>query len=184
MNDYSYLNNPRPAAAAAHENNRDVNNISPLAYDEYRNGNTLNPTTYDNYQLPSTSTLQGSGVMSPAFDQPGGRGLAPEDEVMLQEADVHWRAVAKPMRLGRATVMCLIFNRMIGASSLSHSYEGAPSFNTQFRYWNLSDTGSRVQLYTVDRRKHGVVGTRGGLCHGWYPGIHGTWPYHSIIQVW
>lgn len=41
-------------------------------------------------------------------------GLAPDDEFLLNEADVHAKAVAKPMRLGSLTVMCLIFNRMIG----------------------------------------------------------------------
>lgn len=48
------------------------------------------------------------------FDLPGGRDMDPDDELLLQETDVRWRAVAKPLRLGRATVMCLIFNRMIG----------------------------------------------------------------------
>jgi hypothetical protein len=49
----------------------------------------------------------------PGFAEPGGQGLSAEDEMFL-DADVHWRGVAKPMRLGRWTVMCLIFNRMIG----------------------------------------------------------------------
>lgn len=106
MADHQYFN-PNTHLAPTHENTRNVNNASPMTYDDYRTANTHTPTAYDNYPV------------SPTFDQPGGRGLAPEDEIMLQEADVHWRGVAKPMRLGRATVMCLIFNRMIGEAYFS-----------------------------------------------------------------
>lgn len=112
MADFSYSNlNPRTAAAANDEYDLSVNSVSPMAYDEYRDVRTPTPQAFRTEPVLSTS---GSGVTIPDFDRPGGRGLAPEDEILLQEADVRWKAVAKPMRLGRATVMCLIFNRMIG----------------------------------------------------------------------
>lgn len=64
--------------------------------------------------FPSKSTLDGSHVTDTAsFDRPGGLGMSEEDERFL-EADVRWTGLAKPFRLRKATVMCLIFNRMIG----------------------------------------------------------------------
>ena len=69
---------------------------------------------YNNVGLPSTSTLEGSHETdSASFDRPCGLGIAEEDEEFL-DADVHWAGLAKPFRLRQATVMCLIFNRMIG----------------------------------------------------------------------
>lgn len=56
-------------------------------------------------------------AMEQAFDGPGGVADDPDDEQVLKEAGgggQHFRGIAKPLRLGRATVMCLIFNRMIG----------------------------------------------------------------------
>lgn len=69
---------------------------------------------YPNTGLPSRSTLGGSHETdSISFDRPCGLGMAEEDEKFL-DADVHWAGLAKPFRLRQATVMCLIFNRMIG----------------------------------------------------------------------
>lgn len=106
----SHLNS-RTTAAAHEEYDRDVNSISPMTYDEYRDMRTPTPQAFQREPVPSKS---GSGTTIPDFDRPGGLGLAPEDEALYEETDVQWKAVAKPMRLGRATVMCLIFNRMIG----------------------------------------------------------------------
>jgi hypothetical protein len=66
---------------------------------------------YIGYNMPSTTTVTSGGVLE--GEQPGGLGVAEEDEAFFN-ADVKWRGVAKPMRLGRVTVMCMIFNRMIG----------------------------------------------------------------------
>jgi len=64
--------------------------------------------------ISSRSTLDESHVAETAsFDRPGGMGMAEEDERFL-EADVRWTGLAKPFRIRKATVMCLIFNRMIG----------------------------------------------------------------------
>ena len=70
---------------------------------------------YQNMGFPSKSTLDESHVTETAsFDRPGGLGMSEEDERFL-EADVRWTGLAKPFRLRKATVMCLIFNRMIGS---------------------------------------------------------------------
>lgn len=69
--------------------------------------------------FPSRSTLSDSHVAEVAsFDRPGGLGMSEEDERFL-DADVRWTGLAKPFRIREATVMCLIFNRMIGEITLS-----------------------------------------------------------------
>ncbi|OBT53766.1 hypothetical protein VE04_06635 [Pseudogymnoascus sp. 24MN13] len=94
MTEYSYSNSPSPFSVAK-------------SYDDGR--------SVDSAQNRESNTpAYGNGVPATAPNQPGGMGLAPEDEFLLNEADVHAKAVAKPMRLGSLTVMCLIFNRMIG----------------------------------------------------------------------
>lgn len=104
MPDYSYSNSPSPfSAAKSFEDGRSVDSVSPIP--------TTNRQTHNH---ESNTPAYGNGVAVVAPDQPGGMGLAPEDEFLLNEADVHAKAVAKPMRLGSLTVMCLIFNRMIG----------------------------------------------------------------------
>jgi hypothetical protein len=93
---YYSSNSPSPfSTAKSYEDGRSVDSVSPI------------PTNHQ-------AAAHGNGVAAAAPDQPGGMGLAPEDEFLLNEADVHAKAVAKPMRLGSLTVMCLIFNRMIG----------------------------------------------------------------------
>lgn len=66
---------------------------------------------YREARLQSTSTMEMSPT--PNFDQPGGLPLEEEDEQFLR-AEIQWKGIAKPMRLRQVTVMCLIFNRMIG----------------------------------------------------------------------
>lgn len=46
-------------------------------------------------------------------DGVGGMGLSDQQRRLIQEGDVHYRGVMS-MQLRRVTVMCLIFNRMIG----------------------------------------------------------------------
>ena len=103
MTERYYSNSPSPfSTAKSFEDGLSVDSVSPI------------PTNHQ--------AAHGNGVAAATPDQPGGMGLAPEDEFLLNEADVHAKAVAKPMRLGSLTVMCLIFNRMIGefeASSAS-----------------------------------------------------------------
>lgn len=131
------LNDPAFNSQAFNSNRLSTTSpITPLGYQPDRNQHNLSPTSYEAYTASTgrtplnqpfdvydnspflnhgaTPSPRGAPEPAPAFDQPGGRGFADEDEDMLQNADVTWRAVAKPMRLGRATVMCLIFNRMIG----------------------------------------------------------------------
>lgn len=70
--------------------------------------------TFQKIGYSSKSTLDESHVTETAsFDRPGGLGMSEEDERFL-EADVRWTGLAKPFRIRKATVMCLIFNRMIG----------------------------------------------------------------------
>ncbi|KFY96181.1 hypothetical protein V498_02839 [Pseudogymnoascus sp. VKM F-4517 (FW-2822)] len=103
MSDYSYSNSPSPfSTAKSYGDSRSVDSVSPM------------PTNRQAYNRESNTSAHGNGVAAVASNQPGGMGLAPEDEFLLNEADVHAKAVAKPMRLGSLTVMCLIFNRMIG----------------------------------------------------------------------
>jgi hypothetical protein len=62
--------------------------------------------------LTSGETLVSQETTS--FDRPGGMGLGGQDYV-FEHADVQWRGViVKNMQLRRITVMCMIFNRMIG----------------------------------------------------------------------
>ncbi|KFZ15936.1 hypothetical protein V502_05328 [Pseudogymnoascus sp. VKM F-4520 (FW-2644)] len=103
MSDYSYSNSPSPfSTAKSYEDSRSVDSVSPM------------PTNRQTHNRESNTSTHGKGDAAAAPDQPGGMGLGPEDEFLLNEADVHAKAVAKPMRLGSLTVMCLIFNRMIG----------------------------------------------------------------------
>lgn len=64
---------------------------------------------HSNMTSTNTSTI-GHNVVD-LDDQPGGLGLPKEEEIY---GDVHWSAYAPPLRLRGTTVMCLIFNRMIG----------------------------------------------------------------------
>lgn len=106
MMNYSFSNSPSPfSMAKSHEDSRSVDSVSPI------------PTNRQTQNRESNTPAYGNGVAATGPDQPGGMGLAPEDEFLLNEADVHAKAVAKPMRLGSLTVMCLIFNRMIGELS-------------------------------------------------------------------
>jgi hypothetical protein len=103
MTDYSYSNSPSPfSIAKSYDDGHSLDSVSPM------------PTNRQAHNHESNTPAHGNGVPATAPDQPGGMGLAPEDEFLLNEADVHAKAVAKPMRLGSLTVMCLIFNRMIG----------------------------------------------------------------------
>ena len=102
MTDYSYSNSPSPFSTAKSYEDGSVDSVSPI------------PTNQQTYNRESNTSAHGNGVAAAAPGQPGGMGLAPEDEFLLNEADIHAKAVAKPMRLGSLTVMCLIFNRMIG----------------------------------------------------------------------
>lgn len=103
MTEYSYSNSPSPfSVAKSYDDGRSVDSVSPI------------PTNPQAQNRESNTPAYGNGVPATAPNQPGGMGLAPEDEFLLNEADVHAKAVAKPMRLGSLTVMCLIFNRMIG----------------------------------------------------------------------
>jgi hypothetical protein len=49
-------------------------------------------------------------------DGPGGLGLSEGEQRLAQEGDMHYRGVMST-QLHRLTVMCLIFNRMIGMYS-------------------------------------------------------------------
>lgn len=116
------LSSASPTSPLGYQPDRNQHNLSPTSYEAYTASTGRTPLNqpfhaYDNSPFPNhgaTPSPNGAPGPASAFDQPGGRGFADEDENMLQNADVTWRAVAKPMRLGRATVMCLIFNRMIG----------------------------------------------------------------------
>jgi hypothetical protein len=78
----------------------------------------------------STSTLYVAGA---GFDQPGGQGLPEEDEQLLRAA-VQSRGTAKPRRLREFTVMCMIFNRMIG---MTHSCLTSVPSDEIARDWDL-----------------------------------------------
>jgi len=72
-------------------------------------------TDYHNLGLQRSSTLEMSSAHDvSSFDQPGGLGMADEDRLFSQEAAISSTALAKPFRLRQVTVMCMIFNRMIG----------------------------------------------------------------------
>ncbi|KFY45977.1 hypothetical protein V494_00677 [Pseudogymnoascus sp. VKM F-4513 (FW-928)] len=133
MTEY-YSNSPSPfSTAKSHEDGRSVDSISPL------------PTDRQTHSHESNTAAQGNGVTAPALDQSGGMGLAPEDEFLLNDADVHAKAVAKPMRLGSLTVMCLIFNRMIGTGifrtpALVYTY--TQSLGISMAWWALGAVAS------------------------------------------
>jgi hypothetical protein len=61
--------------------------------------------------IKSSSTLYAGGTAG--FDQPGGLGLHEADKRFLN-AVVQAKGVEKPVKLREITVMCMIFNRMIG----------------------------------------------------------------------
>jgi len=71
-------------------------------------------TDYHNIEMQSASTLEMTTAHGASFDQPGGLGMAEEDELFSQDAAISSTALAKPFRLREFTVMCMIFNRMIG----------------------------------------------------------------------
>lgn len=72
--------------------------------------------------MPTGEAVQQQEMTS--FDQPGGMGLGNGDHI-FEHADVKWRSViVKKMQLSRMTVICMIFNRMIGkACSAIHPLE-------------------------------------------------------------
>jgi hypothetical protein len=129
--------------------------------------------------IQSTSTLSASRMQG--FDRPGGIGLSEEDEAFLRDADVHVKSPAKPMRLRKLTVMCMIFNRMIGGSSSIHSLQ---NLTCNVRDWNLPHPSDRVHIYRECWSEHVVVGSRGHCSLLWYSCLHGARSYFTFIPHW
>lgn len=76
-------------------------------------------TDYHHLDLQSSSAFEMAAPHTvSSFDQPGGLGMADEDEEFSQEAAIISTALAKPFRLRQITVMCMIFNRMIGETPI------------------------------------------------------------------
>ena len=109
-NSYSYPNPAAPSWQATNAAGGPPMNPNPHHFQQH-----VPPQNLSHIAAGSPRGHQPSiAATEQPFDLPGGQADDPDDDQLLEEADVHWRAIAKPLRLGRATVMCLIFNRMIG----------------------------------------------------------------------
>ena len=145
-------------ARQPHEFGGTHNNVQPLSHQTQGGHNNPNPPSgisqYASPPNPAPNRASAVAAEQPLenyagdvemeHDRPGGRGIALRDRVFLNHAKtVTTKAVAKPMRLGRATVMCLIFNRMIGESP----FTGLPSHAqklTSGRHGHLPHSSYRV----------------------------------------
>jgi hypothetical protein len=139
-------------------------------------------TDYHNIEMQSASTLEMTTAHgASSFDQPGGLGMAEEDELFSQEAAISSTALARPFRLRQITVMCMIFNRMIGKFMASLGGQ-ATSNCTAFRNWHISNPCNSFQLHRECWHKYAMVVFRSCCRDVWYSCLHGTGTHPPIIQ--
>jgi hypothetical protein len=114
------------------------------------------------------------------FDQPRGLGF-PDGDGMSVRQYITSKGVAKPMRLRKMTVMCMIFNRMIGILSLLLLREICL---TLARNWHFPNTCHCLCIHRERWCQHAMVVSWSHGCYQRNPRIHGTWAHIVLISLW